>query len=482
MTARVRLFAAALTALLAMGQTQRNTSMELELKISKTRFILRESLRVDVVVHNRGGTSVEVPAIASNANRALSYHLTGTSFDKEFVFYYAASGAMVRPGPPAMEPLPPGQSMNEPLAIEGYVNNWKPGKHTLYAQLETGGVQLKSNRLEFEILRSTVRSAQVMPEITEAGSGSMRILFMAESAGVNRLYQAFLPEISPDIETSGKGSFNEVFEVPAEATGAVGMWTNFSRSGGMFIPRYGWQSKDSVAVQEMGSPAVMLSAADGTLVRPAMLNQASDALLLRWQGPRAALTRIARGGVPTEVWSAKLPFTPVSGRAFLANELDVSAVFAGEQEGKVVLAVVREGKVRATVKIERAVLLPESEPGFTVGADGSVKASILVSDPADKHLVSSIEWQSGKLVSNVKKGQPFRLAADAVAAAAIYAGGRHEWVILMADGKVVNNYDPTRPRTVYGTPARPLQLLPRKTATFLLATHPDEMVCVNRLF
>ena len=144
MTARVRLFAAALTALLAMSQTQRNTSMELELKMPKTRFILRESLRVDVVVRNRGGTSVEVPAIASNANRALSYHLTGTSFDKEFVFHYAAPGAMVRPGPPAMEPLAPGQSMNEPLAIEGYVNNWKPGKHTLYAQLEAGGVQLKS--------------------------------------------------------------------------------------------------------------------------------------------------------------------------------------------------------------------------------------------------------------------------------------------------------------------------------------------------
>lgn len=462
--------------------------MELELKIGKTQFILKESLRLEVIVHNRGSGAVSVPAIADSRNRALSYRLMGSSFPKELVFQYAGPDAMTIPGGPAMLTVESGGSVSVPISIEKYWTDWKPGAHKLRAILNWGGESIESNLLLFEILNPEVKSGQVIVDSVSSSSESMRAVFLVSAGGVNRLYQGFFREARPGLETRPESNFTEAFEVPATATSVAALWADFDRRSAMVSPRYVWLRGHSAAVQEFQSPPVTLDLGEEKLMRPGVLTRDADALLVSWNGSHAMLTRVPRKGAPSKVWDATLPFSAADGRVWLTPEGKVTVVFAAERSNTVSMFLVQEGQVIATTEIENAVLLPQSEPGLAIASDGTIRASVLVAEPEQRRRISTVEWKwkHGEPGVAPERQRVVDLAQDPRAAAVVYTFSagvpRRDWVILYGSEIIVTNRSPGRSRILDGTPILPLQLLPRAQTSYLLVKHPREIVYLAPMF
>jgi hypothetical protein len=462
--------------------------MELEITIAKTQFIQQESLRVEVIVHNRGVAAVSVPEVADTRNRDLSYHLTGPSFPKGFVFQYAPEGARVIPGGPEMLSVPPGGAVSVPIEIEKYWPDWKPGAHTLRATLSWGGERIESNLLSFEILQPEVKSGQVVVDSVSSSREPMRAVFLASAGGVNHLYQGFFSEARPGHEASPESSFAEAFEVPATASSVAALWADFDRPSAMVPPRYVWLSGHTAAVQEFQSPPITFDLGEEKLLRPGIMTRNADALFVSWHQAHAMLTRVPRQGPAAKVWDATLPFPAAAGRVWLTQEGKVTALFAAERSNTVSMFLVQEGNVIATTEIEKAVLLPQSEPGLAIASDGTIRASVLVAEPEQRRRISTVEWKwkPGEPDVAPQRQPAVDLAQDPKAAAVTYAFSpgvpRRDWVILCGSEIIFTNRSPRRPRMLNGTPILPLQLLPRAEMSYLLVKQPEEIVYLAPMF
>ena len=468
---------------IALG-AQGRRPMELELKIRKTYFIIKESLRVEVIVHNRGAAPASVPAVADSRNRTLSYRLTGPSVDKEFVFHYGKPGGMQIPGGPAMVSVAADGQVSTPITIENRLNTWKPGPHTLTASLEWNGKAIQSNTVSFEILEPEVKSGQVIGD--SVPSTNMQVLFMASAGGANRLYQGFFTESRPGLETSPSSNFVEVLAAPSTATDVVALWADFDRS--MVSPRYVWLSGNTVAVQEFQSEPVTFDLGEDKLLRPGLMSSEADALFVSWHGSHVTLTRVPRKGPASKVWEATLPLPASAGRVWLTPDGQVTAVFSANHASTVSLFLVQDGRVIATAAIEKAVTLPESEPGLAISSDGTIQTSLLVADPEQRRAISIVDWQwsRGEPQAEAKRLPAVNLLQDPKAAAVVYELShgvpRRDWVILYGDNIVVTSGSPARPRMLNGTPVVPLQLLPRAQMSFLLLKHPKDIIYLTPMF
>ena len=458
--------------------------MELELKMSKTQFIRKESLRAEVIVHNRGSAPLSVPAVASSRNLALSYRLTGPSVARELVFQYGRPDGLRIPGGPELVSVAPGGEVSTPITIEQRLNEWKPGPHTLSASLKWNGETVPSNTVSFEILEPEVKSGQVIGD--SVPSTNMRVLFMASAGGASRLYQGFFTESRPGLETSPSSNFVEAFEAPSAATDVATLWADFDRS--MVSPRYVWLTGHTVSVQEFQSQPISFDLGEEKLLRPGLMSREADALFVSWHGSHATLTRVPRKDPASKVWEATLPLPASSGRVWLTSEGKVTAVFAAQRATAVSLFLVQDGHVIATAAIEKAIALSNSEPGLAISSDGTIRASLLVADPEQPRAISIVDWQWSRAVphAEAKRQLAVNLTQDPKASAVVYALAsgipRRDWVILYGSDIVVTSGSPARPRMLNGTPMLPLQLLPRAEMSFLLLKHPKDIIYLAPMF
>ena len=477
-----------LTVLCAVAVAAQAKKMQLEIKLGKTQFIVKESLRVEVTFHNNGAAAVSIPAIADTRNRALSYYLTGPTFPKEFVFQYARAGARTIPGDPDLQSVPPGGKVTTPFSIERFVSEWKPGRHTLHAVCKLGGGTLESNTVSFEILYPEVKAGQVMADAARSSNPYMRAVFLASVGGANKLYQGFFEESHPDIESSPRSNFVEAFEIPSTASSVNSLWADFDRLSEKIALRHGWSDGHLAAVQEFQSAPITFDLHNEKLLRPGLMTRQAEALFVSWLGPHVTLTRVPRSGPATKVWEAKLPLDATDGRVWITPQAKVTAAFTAEHDNVVHLFLVQDGKVLATTGIEKAALLPQSEPGLAISSEGDYRVSVLVADPAQKRQISTVDWlwSPAKLDLPAKRQPAVTLRQDPTAAAVIYAFApgvpRRDWVILLGSNIIVTRQSPERPQMLNGAPLLPLQLLPRERTSYLMLTHPKEIVYLTPLF
>lgn len=309
---------------------------------------------------------------------------------------------------------------------------------------------------------------------------------MASAGGASRLYQGFFTESRPGLETSPSSNFVEVLVVPSTAADVVALWADFDRS--MVSPRYGWLSGHTVAVQEFQSEPITFDLGEAKLLRPGLMSRESDALFVSWHGTHATLTSVPRKGPASKLWEATLPMSASSGRVWLTPEGKVTVAFVAQHENAVSLFLVQDGKVIASAAIEKAVALPDSEPGLAIASDGTIRTSLLVADPEHRRAISIVDWQWSRAEphAEAKRLPVVNLPQDPKAAAVVYALSpgvpRRDWVILYGENIVVTSGSPTRPRMLNGTPTLPLQLLPRAEMSFLLLKHPKDILYLTPMF
>ncbi len=468
--------------------------MEFELKLEKTRFILRESIKVEVVFRNTGRSPVQAPSPSDNRNKALRYTLSGPSFPSPFSFDYGGSNTLRMPGDPEMETLQPGEESSTPITIERYWKDWKVGKHTLRAALEGVG---EAKPLEFEILEPEVLSAQVLTDASARPSTFMRALFLARTGpgAPPTLYQAFFPEAEPDVETTPEGNIVEAGVADSRAKQVTGAWTNFDRSSVLFS-RFGWSSPNGlVGIQEFKGTAIVETGPNVRQVRPAIMNQQGDVFWLGFAGRQASLWRIPRPGgqPPGRVWTSELPFVPAASRFTVSSLASGSKQIAGflAQEGETVRAVLIGGdgtQISTILLAENAVLTANAEPGLSIDDELTVRLSVLVSDPKDPKALRVVEWSRKATESeySLRSSPAFTVPRQVEAAGVVYSSPgvapRRDWLVLLSDGTIVTNRDPGRPRAIEGKAVVPLEFLPRPQMTYLLATHPKEVVYLAPMF
>ena len=193
-------------------------------------------------------------------------------------------------------------------------------------------------------------------------------------------------------------------------------------------------------------------------------------------------------GAAANVWNVTLPFAAADGRVWITQNGTVTVILTAERSNNVSLFLVQDGKVVATTEIERAALVPQSEPALAISADGTLRASVLVADPDHKRTISIAgwEWKPGEAIAAPKREPAATLAQDPKAAAVIYAFAPgipwRDWVILLGGDVIVTSRSPARPRLLEGSPILPLQLLPRAQTSYLLVKHPKEIVYLAPMF
>lgn len=474
----------------AQNQTARgkNNVMELELRIAKSQYIIRESLRVEVVFRNPGPNPVSVPSLADNRNRAMAYHLTGPSVKDELVFQYARTSNRL-PGPPAQISIAAGKELSKALQIDQYVPHWKPGQHQLFATLETPGGILRSKAVTFEIVEPTVRSAAVVHDMAAGSTDRMRAIFLAETGSKLRLFQAAFTESRPGLETEAEAHYSEVMELAPDTSAVASLWADFNRGGLLLSPRYVWVNRSGTAgVQEFQSEPVRFDLSGDSLLRPGLMTNDGSALLAGIHGREVRLRRIPKqGGTPAVSWQATLPLTIESGRVWITGNGKVTVLLAGEDSRDVRLFLVQDGAMIAQTTVEGAKLLPQSEPGLSIAPDGTVRASILVAQPDVRREVAIVDWMPSGGAAGLKRQAAATLRQDPKAAGVVYAYAaagepRRDWVIHYGDNIIVTRGSPARPRMLSGTPMVPLQLLPRAGMSFLLLRNPAEVLAMEPVF
>jgi len=476
--------------------------MVLELKLSKSKFILRESIKVEVVLRNTGASAADVAVVADNRNTALRYTLAGPSFEEPFAFSYGGPKVFRIPGDPAKETLGPGAELSTPITVQQYHKGWKTGKHTLRAEMG----EVKSNTVEFEVLEPEVLSAEVLVDQAPSPTTFMRVLFLANAGkgGPAGIYQAFFPEVQPDVELTPEGNIMQTIPADPRARQVAGSWTSgFDRSSLLFA-RFGWRGENGLlGVDEFESQVTVQASGKSATVRPSYLTEAGDLIWMTLADREVSLWRVPRkeAGEPVQLWTLELPFQPsVSRFAYQAAEggkaagLFAAETLDGEEQVPCVEAVLvnLDGQIIDTLKASKAKMIPQSEAGLWVSAKGDVRALLLLADPEDPRKLRVAEWvrphdtEPEKTVAAQEK-PAFEVPEDPIASAAIYgppllSNPRRDWVVVLENGFLVTNRDPGNPRELEGQAVLPLQLLPRPQMTYLLMTHPAEVVYLAPMF
>lgn len=445
--------------------------------------MLREAIRIEVSMRNTSPTPVDLPVIADARNRDLTYILSGSSVQQPLSFHYGSAAVLSMPGSPRLKSVSPGDALSTTITVQKYWKDWKPGKHSLQARF--GDVW--SNRVDFEIVAGEVLSAQVMADGDDSPL-NMRVLFLAQTGGIRRLYQAFFPEIDPAVETTPKGSLQEAAPAQPVATEAVAAWTTADRTRLPFT-RFGWYGGGKLGIQDSAEeePPVIVQAT-GSLVRPAFLTEQGDYLVVTVADRQVSLLRIppTENGKPTISWQAALPFRPSSARAHRERNGAVHVVVQSEGTS---FAWLRDGRiVHQWSHAGGRPLVEGIEPGLAVLPDGGFRVALLLRESDDPKRARLVEWvwrTEGSEPATVFH-PPFQLPDDPVQAGVIYSLGgnnsRLDWVVTLPERRIITSRNPGSPRTVEGEAITPLQMLPRKQITYLLMKHPIELLYLAPLF
>jgi hypothetical protein len=306
------------------------------------------------------------------------------------------------------------------------------------------------------------------------------------------------------VELTPEGNIMQTIPADPRARGVSGSWTSgFDRSSLLFA-RFGWRGENGLlGVDEFESQVIVQPSGKSATVRPTYLTEAGDLIWMTVADREVSLWRVPRkeAGEPVRLWSTELPFPPSISRfsyhadasgdqgagLFAAETTDAEAPPAVEA-----VLVNLDGQIIDTLKVSKAKLIPQSEAALLVNAIGDVRAALLVADPEDPRKLRVAEWvrphdtEAGKIVAAQEK-PVFEVPEDPVGSAAIYgppllSNPRRDWVVVLENGSVVTNRDPGNPRELEGQAVFPLQLLPRPQMTYLLMTHPAEVVYLAPMF
>lgn len=456
--------------------------MKLELELPDRRYLLRELMRVKVVLRNTSPDAVTVPKLADANNDRPVYTVEGPSFREPFSF--SAGSATPRPAtaPPranSTQVLAPNEASQLAFDIGRLVPFTAVGVHTLRARLEWNGSMIESNPLRFEMVRGRTLSARLMLDDGFQRPSPMRALLLVDDGQARSLVVAFFSEVAPDYAGAKLGYLLRVASPDAAADEALPVWTNYPR-GDTFVVRYGWRSPGVIAMEgARADQRVLASSAAGPLrVQPALMTSEGVVEVFQVTPEGLALWRFgAPPAAATEVWQLplreSLAARAVRGRPPHGDR--PAAVFVSRTASGLALSLVesngRQAEVRK-VELRLARMLPDSEPALHVDAQGRVHVALVVAADNALRRVRCVHvvWPPRRGDGVVDAGTERVLPVAPVAAAAAFdasGGERRDWIARLPDGQLCLGSTPELD-PAGDQPVLPLQMLVQGEHRYLL--------------
>lgn len=482
----------------AAGPSRGSGPVKLELELPDRRYLLRELMRLKVVLRNTSPAAVTIPKLADTGNDRPVYIVEGPSFEKPFSFT-PRPGNPRSPTPPARagstQLLAPDETAQLAFDIGRLVPFATPGIHTLRARLELDAGVIESNVLRFELVRGRTLSARLMLEDGFQRPSPMRALFVVDDGQVRSLVVAFFSEVSPDYAGAKLGYLLRVASADAAADEALPTWTNYPRSDA-FTVRHGWRSPAAIGMEgarpEQRALAAAVNSVGALRVQPALMTRDGAVEVFQATPEGMALWRFdAAPAAGRLIWQVLLP-GPLAARAGRGRppqgERPAVVIVSRSANGlQLNLVESEDGKQALIRKLElrMARLLPDSEPALRVDDQGRVHVALVVAADNGLRRVRCIEaiWPPRTGDGKVETGPERALPTAPMAAVAAFdtSGGDHwDWVARLPDGRLclgsTAELDPAGAQ-----PTLPLQLLVQGKHSYLLVLDANGVPALEAL-
>lgn len=490
---------------------QERSSVKIEIKFPKDRFVVGEDLPMGVEIANDGKAPVRLPDPFNNNNWQPTYSISGPAFPDGMTF--SARSALrgdKRPNPegiaPAMAEIGAGQTIADDLPLRQWLKLSKPGKYELTARLDWEGLSIQSKPASFTLEALSIRSISVGEDFGLPTAQNISMLLLHEgggqSGGKKRLYDANFTETRPDLGETALHSMGPQAETGPGASDAMAPWTNYDRMGSLHFWR-AWREgpKLLAATPAAKNPLSLdLEGEPKFLVRPALMAASGELdIFAALSGePAISLARFVQPGkggtgpAPRVLWRHPLESAPLSGRCILdpqgKKERRHVALLSAAQDAVRLdrLVCPADGAKPAAdfALVPNAAPLATSEPALRVDAEGTLHVAALVWTNAKERAFALAEFKFEEGSPGAAKPNLTDLGlldADAKAAAIQFQltpadEPRIEWALLLVDGRVVSGgaqgrrqaFQPAAP------PSLPLEIVPLSQATYLLLIDPEK--------
>ena len=446
---------------------QRSPSVKLELSVAREQFLLGESIGIEMRLHNTGDQAVEVPKLKSPQNTQPVYQLEGPEFagGKSFSLrdldLTTEPVALRTPAVPDTVRLAAGASLQTGFKLDQLQAIAAAGDYVLSAGIVWAGWSAASAPLRFTVAKAHYLEASLGVDTASPSTRQLRAVWLADTASGRVLGETFHYEQRPDLSEFKTTGSRIITPVGRQASAPFCPWTNFDR-GDAANAWHGWREGRrllAIAMGEERSQGFELDGEQASIVRPALLGRDGhmDVLTLGAARRKLQLVRFfaPREGQPVHepaaLWSVDLAEPAQAARVAIGPASEGGsrlATLVSRSGANITLSFLRMTDKAAlplggAATLEKAFLLPASEPGLTVAADGSARAALVFARDASLRSLAVADIgisRSGE--TSVVVTELGRLASTPVLAAAAFRSTSNgadvrTWFAAMADGSVL---------------------------------------------
>lgn len=461
--------------------------MKLELSLPKNAFVLGEHIDVDVRVVNTGSEAVELPLPSSPSNSELTYTLGGPAYPESTTFSYRSVRSARRPAEaaPVVRTLEPGGLFEHGFRLGEWMTVTEPGAYTIEARLRWRGIDVRSERLTFQLEGHSFRSAGIGVDVGTGSGRAVRIAWLGSSKERQTIGSALVQEKRPDLGESQTQAIRSLRAVGPGAKEPMMPWTNRDRSETL-ISWLAWlENSRLMAWTRTEAPPQEFDLGESHLIAPVLQTPGGELNAVTLSADGAGISLVRFGPEPAVIAEATLPVRVSSGRAVLGPEpASRSHVILVGQQGNAVIMhhwvadAKSTGPVR-TIKIPNASLPASSQPALRVDEKGRTHAAVLLSrdqggstsvlravfprdeSPEVDAKVTPLPALPGKIKSSVAA---FDVSGPTVS--------DPFWVVELNSGELIHSNNPSVRQPMGPNLAQPIQFLRRSQASYVLMVDP----------
>ena len=475
--------------------------MRIELAVEATRFVVGESVDCLVRYVNDGPAPLTAPEPVWEVNWQPRFTLTGPAYPNGLEF--TPRSAVLndpRPEPTGIEPVltevAPGATFEQPIPLDRWVSLEEPGDYTLTAALRWQERFAASEPVAFQMEGPAMQSVS-LGCVVGANTRLLDGAWLQKKGDHCLLFQLTYTEDRPDLGEMSRPESRKMLETGPDATDILAPYRNVGRTPSFHF-WYAWREGKTLLARSFLLKAPLkldLSAVPAQIVRPALMTSKGelDVFLLAEGGKTLHMASFPPpdkdGGpvAPSLRWKMPLPLPVSAARCALDGRKDSEnrrIVLAAQDGDNIALThvLLTPGQPSAaeTVQLRNAYLMPGTQIGFRIDAEGVSHVSLLYETNRETRAFSLTELAFG--ADGKRQGPPtfqklgaLPAAPQACAVAFQQMGAepaRRAWVVLMAGEKVVSSANPAGVSTLHAPAALPLELLARSQAAYLMTLDP----------
>ncbi|MGA7236198.1 MAG: hypothetical protein WBY44_10990 [Bryobacteraceae bacterium] len=274
--------AALIGAAVAIAQTR--PAVKLELSLGRDRFLLGESISVDIRLENTGLRAMDVPMLKSVQNSQPVYRLEGPSYPKGVAF---SLRDIKRTGDP-----PVSRAKNEPstyrLAAGGDMQTGfdltklkpihEPGEYAISAKIDWNGWSAESAPVKFRVEKAKFLEASLGVDVATASTSTLRAVWIAESPAGRMLGESVFYEDRPDLAAFKLTGTRIIRAIGPAASDGFCPWIDFDR---MSAPKFwhGWREGAVLSAfsDDERAPRIFdMGSKNAQIVRPTLMNRSGE--------------------------------------------------------------------------------------------------------------------------------------------------------------------------------------------------------------